>query len=117
MTVRSLTRESRSASISASGMPHRPKPPTAMSWPSRTTPARAAAALGKTLFIASSWRPSDGLAARALPRIARGRTDMDAAAWQATLDKLAADYTKRLGLRVETVSPGEVTLTLPCLLY
>ena len=38
---------------------------------------------------------------------------MDAAALQATLDKLAADYTRRLGLRVETVSPGEVTLTLP----
>ena len=38
---------------------------------------------------------------------------MDAAALQATLDGLAADYTKRLGLRVETVAPGEVTLTLP----
>lgn len=38
---------------------------------------------------------------------------MDAASLQATLDELAADYTKRLGLRVETVSPGEVTLTLP----
>jgi hypothetical protein len=38
---------------------------------------------------------------------------MDAAALQATLEELAADYTKRLGLRVETVAPGEVTLTLP----
>ena len=38
---------------------------------------------------------------------------MDAAALQATLDRLAADYVKRLGLRVETVAPGEVTLTLP----
>jgi uncharacterized protein (TIGR00369 family) len=38
---------------------------------------------------------------------------MDAAALQATLDELAADYTKRLGLRVETVVPGQVTLTLP----
>jgi uncharacterized protein (TIGR00369 family) len=38
---------------------------------------------------------------------------MDAAALQATLETLAADYTKRLGLRVETVAPGEVTLTLP----
>jgi uncharacterized protein (TIGR00369 family) len=38
---------------------------------------------------------------------------MDAAALQATLEHLAADYTKRLGLRVETVAPGEVTLTLP----
>jgi uncharacterized protein (TIGR00369 family) len=38
---------------------------------------------------------------------------MDAAALQATLDELAADYTKRLGLRVETVAPGQVTLTLP----
>lgn len=38
---------------------------------------------------------------------------MDAAALQATLEGLAADYTKRLGLRVETVAPGEVTLTLP----
>jgi uncharacterized protein (TIGR00369 family) len=37
---------------------------------------------------------------------------MDAAALQATLDELAADYTKRLGLRVETVVPGQVTLTL-----
>src|SRR6187431_1082547 len=51
MTVRSLTRESRKASISASGMPHSPKPPTASSWPSRTTPASAAAALGKILFM------------------------------------------------------------------
>ena len=38
---------------------------------------------------------------------------MDAASLQATLDSLAADYTKRLGLRVETVEPGRVTLTLP----
>jgi len=38
---------------------------------------------------------------------------MDAAALQATLDELAADYTKRLGLRVETVAPGQLTLTLP----
>jgi uncharacterized protein (TIGR00369 family) len=38
---------------------------------------------------------------------------MDAAALQATLDRLAADYVKRLHLRVETVAPGEVTLTLP----
>src|SRR5690606_7222447 len=37
--------------ISASGMPHRPKPPTAIVWPSATTPARAAAALGYTLLI------------------------------------------------------------------
>ncbi len=29
------------------------------------------------------------------------------------LEELAAEYTKRLGLRVETVAPGEVTLTLP----
>ncbi|HEY2560873.1 MAG TPA: PaaI family thioesterase [Caldimonas sp.] len=38
---------------------------------------------------------------------------MDAAALQATLDRVAADYVKRLHLRVETVAPGEVTLTLP----
>src|SRR5438270_13582767 len=38
---------------------------------------------------------------------------MDAAALQATFEGLAADYTKRLGLRVETVAPGEVTLSLP----
>jgi uncharacterized protein (TIGR00369 family) len=38
---------------------------------------------------------------------------MDAARLQATLEELAAEYTKRLGLRVETVAPGEVTLTLP----
>ena len=38
---------------------------------------------------------------------------MDAAGLQATLEELAADYTKRLGLRVETAAPGEVTLTLP----
>src|SRR5438270_12568807 len=38
---------------------------------------------------------------------------MDAAALQATFEGLAADYTKRLGLRVETVAPGEVTLILP----
>jgi len=38
---------------------------------------------------------------------------IDAAGLQATLEKLAAEYTKRLGLRVETAAPGEVTLTLP----
>ena len=38
---------------------------------------------------------------------------IDAAGLQATLEKLAAEYTKRLGLRVETSAPGEVTLTLP----
>jgi uncharacterized protein (TIGR00369 family) len=38
---------------------------------------------------------------------------MDAAGLQAMLEELCADYTKRLGLRVETVAPGEVTLTLP----
>jgi hypothetical protein len=38
MTVRFFTPLSRSASISASGMPHRPKPPTASSWPSARCP-------------------------------------------------------------------------------
>jgi uncharacterized protein (TIGR00369 family) len=38
---------------------------------------------------------------------------MDAAALQATLDDLAAGCVKRLGLRVETVEPGQVTLSLP----
>jgi len=38
---------------------------------------------------------------------------MDPAGLQATLEELAADYTKRLGLRVDAVAPGEVTLTLP----
>jgi uncharacterized protein (TIGR00369 family) len=38
---------------------------------------------------------------------------IDVAGLQATLDELAADYTKRLGLRVEMATPGEVTLTLP----
>lgn len=38
---------------------------------------------------------------------------MDAAALQTIFEGLAADYTRRLGLRVETVAPGEVTLTLP----
>ncbi len=38
---------------------------------------------------------------------------MDAAALQETLDGSAAEYVKRLGLRVETVAPGEVTLALP----
>lgn len=51
MQVRSLTPESRSAAISASGMPHKPNPPTAIIWPSFTTPARASFALAKTLFI------------------------------------------------------------------
>jgi uncharacterized protein (TIGR00369 family) len=38
---------------------------------------------------------------------------MDAAALQATLDRLAAPCVKRLGMRVETVEPGQVTLILP----
>jgi uncharacterized protein (TIGR00369 family) len=38
---------------------------------------------------------------------------MDPAALQATLDGLAADYVKRLHLRIEKVEPGKVTLSLP----
>lgn len=38
---------------------------------------------------------------------------IDAAALQATLAELAADYTKRLDLRVEEAAPGRVRLTLP----
>jgi len=38
---------------------------------------------------------------------------MDAAALQATLDSLAAECVKRLGMRVERVEPGQVTLSLP----
>jgi uncharacterized protein (TIGR00369 family) len=38
---------------------------------------------------------------------------MDAAALQSTLDTIAADYVKQLGLRVETVEPRQVTLRLP----
>ena len=38
---------------------------------------------------------------------------MDAAALQATLDRLAADCVKRLALRVQSVEPGQVTLILP----
>lgn len=38
---------------------------------------------------------------------------MDAAVLQATLEGVAASYTKRLGLRVNTVAPGEVSLSLP----
>jgi uncharacterized protein (TIGR00369 family) len=38
---------------------------------------------------------------------------MDAAALQATLDRLAADCVKRLALRVEAVEPGQVTLSMP----
>jgi uncharacterized protein (TIGR00369 family) len=38
---------------------------------------------------------------------------MDAAALQATLEKLAADYVKRLGLRVNAADRGHVTLSLP----
>src|SRR3954470_11745618 len=50
MAVRFLAPESRTAAISASGMPHRPKPPTASTCPSLITPSSAALALGKTLF-------------------------------------------------------------------
>src|SRR5690606_32358452 len=46
MTVRFLTPESRSAAISASGMPHSPNPPTARVWPSATRSASAARASG-----------------------------------------------------------------------
>jgi len=38
---------------------------------------------------------------------------MDAVALQATLDRLAAECVRRLGMRVETVDPGQVTLSLP----
>ena len=46
MTVRSFTPDARIASISADGMPHRPKPPDMMVMPSRSSPASAAAASG-----------------------------------------------------------------------
>jgi uncharacterized protein (TIGR00369 family) len=62
-------------------------------------------------FLESNSRDYQGVP---LPRMTEGRTDqMDAAALQATLETLAADYTKRLGLRVETISAGELTLSLP----
>ena len=38
---------------------------------------------------------------------------MDTAALQAALDGIAADYTKRLGLRVTSVLPDGATLVLP----
>jgi uncharacterized protein (TIGR00369 family) len=38
---------------------------------------------------------------------------MDAAALRATLDRLAAEYVKRLGLLVIAASAGRVTLSLP----
>jgi uncharacterized protein (TIGR00369 family) len=38
---------------------------------------------------------------------------MDGAALQATLDRLAAGCVKRLGLSVQSVEPGQVTLSLP----
>ena len=46
ITVSSRTPESRMASISAVGMPQRPKPPDMIVMPSRSTPASAAAASG-----------------------------------------------------------------------
>ena len=49
-TDRFFTPLSRSASIRASGMPHRPKPPTASVWPSATMSLSASAAEEKTLF-------------------------------------------------------------------
>ena len=38
---------------------------------------------------------------------------MDAAALQARLDEIAADYVRRLGLKVEEARPGHVVLALP----
>ena len=45
-TVRPFTPEARIASISASGMPQRPKPPARIVMPSFRMPARAAVASG-----------------------------------------------------------------------
>src|SRR6185437_11772552 len=50
--VRFFTPLSRIASISAVGMPHRPKPPDMIVMPSRSSPARAAFASGYTLLTA-----------------------------------------------------------------
>ena len=52
MMVRSFTPLSRIASISAAGMPHSPKPPDMIDMPSRSRPAKAAFASGKTLLTA-----------------------------------------------------------------
>lgn len=38
---------------------------------------------------------------------------LDAANLQETLDRLGAEYVRRLGLVIESVEPGAVTLTLP----
>src|SRR5690606_1318444 len=64
MQVRFLTPESRSAAIRASGMPHRPKPPTAIIWPSSTTPASASSALAYTLSICPAPGNRDSWKAR-----------------------------------------------------
>jgi uncharacterized protein (TIGR00369 family) len=66
------------------------------------------------LFIAESSKESADYPRRRCLKSTRGETTMmDAARLQATLAELAAEYTKRLGLQVEAVGPGEVTLTLP----
>ena len=49
--VRSRAPLSRNASIRSNGLPHNPNPPTAMVMLSRTMPASASVALGRTLFM------------------------------------------------------------------
>ncbi len=56
MTVRSFTPDSRIASISTEGMPHRPKPPDMMVMPSCSRPARASFAVSNRLLSAMSPR-------------------------------------------------------------
>src|SRR5690242_21241863 len=51
MIVRFLTPDSRMASISVSGMPHRPKPPAMITMPSFNRPASADFASGWTFFM------------------------------------------------------------------
>ena len=115
ITVRSLTRESRSASISASGNAAQAEAADGHQLAVATMPASAAAALGKILFIADpSGRVAEIISVGAAQNRRREKqTMMDAAGLQATLEELGAEYTKRLGLRVETAAPGEVTLTPP----
>ena len=50
MTVRSFTPDFATASISASGIPHSPKPPDINVMPSLSNPSRAAVAWGYTLL-------------------------------------------------------------------
>src|SRR5688572_18747300 len=100
MQVRPVTPDSFRAQIRASGMPHRPNPPTASTWLSATTPRRASTADGNTFCIGIYRLMTDGMV---LPRGLHARIVRAAAAFRRHPDDVLRRVLDVAGLAMHAV--------------